>query len=188
MTAFASADDLSDYLGEELTGSRLVQAQVLLELATARIQSYVRQHIELVENDAMTLPGTYDWDLELPQRPVVEVSAITIDGQAVPSDSYRLSGSTLVRAGGWGGPAAVVGITYSHGYDPIPGDVKAVCLQLAVETLDNPQGVRQEGIGSYTVTYGNGGATSEVLETLCRYRRRVASPRTPADRHPRTYV
>jgi hypothetical protein len=60
--------------------------------------------------------------------------------------------------GGWGGPKATVVVTYSHGYEVIPDDIKGVCLSAAARAftspgLVNPAGVESETIDGYAVTY-----------------------------------
>jgi hypothetical protein len=183
VTQFASAEDLGDFLGEPLAGARLTQAYIALELASAVIQSWARQQFVYVEDDIVLLAGTDDWELPLPERPVVDVTVVTVDGVALaPATDYLLSGGVLRRAGGWAGATglpSVVSVTYSHGFEVIPGDVRAVTLALAARMLANPVGVRQEGIGSYNVTYGAdlGGAAEVGLASLGRYRVQAASVR-----------
>lgn len=175
MPSFATVADLGKLLGETMAGTRADQGTIAIELASALIQGWTRQTLELVEDETITLSGTSDWELELPERPVVEVTGATIDGTAAALDSYRLSGGALVRAGGWGGPAAAVEVTYTHGYDPIPEDIRAATLQIAARMLSNPNRIRQESIGSYSVTYSEDGVIYSQLETLGRYRRRLAA-------------
>lgn len=174
---FASVDDLADLLGEELTGSRLAQAALSLEIASAQIQGWTRQRLERVVNDVVVLRGTTGWELELPERPVVAVGAITIDEVPVSASSYNVAGPVIVRSLGWSGPTASVSVTYTHGYDPIPDDIRVATLQLAMGGFTNPQGIRQESVGTYSVTYeaGGGDSTAPILQSLNRYRRRVGS-------------
>lgn len=195
MAAFASTDDLGDLLGETLTGARLAQATAILDLATAQIQGWTRQRLERVVDDTIVLPGGTGWELELPERPVVEATVTAIDGVVPVVGSYRLVGTTLIRPGGWAGPGLysanwpawtgyyppVVEVTYTHGFDPIPDNIRMACLQVAARMLQNPSGIRQEQIGSYSVTY-SGDNTGELLtgsetDLLGRYRRRAESVR-----------
>lgn len=177
MARFASTTDLGNYLAETLSGARLTQAGLLLDLASSLIQGWTRQRIEYVANDVVTLAGSYDWALELPERPVVAVDAITVDGVTVASTAYRLEGSTLIhKVSGWTGPASVVQVTYDHGYSTIPDDIRAATLALTARMMANPSSVRQEGIGTYSVSYGDDPNVDAVLEPLIgRYRQRTAS-------------
>lgn len=179
MATFATAEDLGAYLGETLTGSRLLQSIVALEIATATIQGWTRRRLEFVEDDTVLLAGTRSAELVLPEAPVVNVTAVELDGVAVAASSYQRTGAVLHRSGGWGSPGGAVEVTYSHGYQPIPDDVRVVCLQMAARGLSNPLGIRQEGIGSYNVTYAGdapGAAEEPLLASLSRYRMRAASP------------
>lgn len=195
MALFASVTDLGDFLGEELTGTRLTQAATALEMASAQIQGWTRQRLERVVDDEVTLAGGPGWELELPEAPVIDATVTSIDGVVPTSGSYRLIGTTLIRPGGWTGPGLVAGnvswpvwdtitpalvnVTYTHGFDPIPDDIVAACLQMAARCLQSPSGIRQESIGAYSVTYGGdvGGGLLGAAEVslLGRYRRRGAS-------------
>lgn len=196
MAQFASTDDFGDLLGESLTGTRLLQAVSALEIASAAIQNRTGQTIERVDDDTIVLAGTDDWRLTLPQRPVVEATVATIDGVAPLAGSYQLIDDTLLRVGGWRGPSmasanwpdwsgyrlavpSVIEVTYTHGFDQIPDDIRAVCLQMAVRVMQNPAGVRQESIGTYSVSYGGdigGSAMSPAEEKMLgRYRLRAGS-------------
>jgi hypothetical protein len=68
-------------------------------------------------------------------------------------------------------------ITYTHGYDQIPDDIRSACLQMASRGLAGPPpGVRQESIGSYSVTYDTGAASrlgATEIDLISRYRRRA---------------
>jgi hypothetical protein len=174
---FATTADFGEYLGETLTGTRLAQAVIALEIASGRIQGWTRQRLERVVGDVVVLNGTSDWELELPERPVISVTSVAIDGTTIAPASYRLAGDKLIRRlGGWVGPIdSLVTVTYTHGFDPIPADIWAATLAAATQLLANPLGVTQEGIGSYTVSYGDKGVgtVNDPLESLSRYRRRA---------------
>lgn len=181
MAQFASTADLGDYLGETLTGTRLGQAIIHLELASALIQNKTRQRLERVVDDVLVLAGTADWELELPERPVISVASVKVDGVLLAATGYRLADSMLIRrTSGWTGPVdSLIEVTYTHGYDPIPDDIRAATLALAARMTSNPLGVRQEGIGSYSVSYGDpsgGGGADDVLGPIIKkYRRQTAT-------------
>lgn len=180
--AFATAADLATYLGEDpFTGNRLAQANLALDLATARIQDWTRQTLELVTDDVIAFVGPEGSRIELPERPVVDVTQVTVDGTVLGSASWVLSGVEVVRLEGtWGGIDTAVEVTYTHGYSPIPDTVRGATLQLAGQALQNPQSVAQESIGTYSISYGTeagGAVTEDILASLSRYRRRSTSVR-----------
>lgn len=193
MTSFATTDDLAAYLQQTVDTA---SAQLALDSATALIQNYTRQTIFLVDNDTVTLTGN-SAVLLLPQRPVVGTPVVN---GLVPSAVYRfdppdrltygIPSGNLAAAQYANGPDPVYGVwplqvsvTYSHGYATIPADIKAVCLSVAARSYDNPQGLRGETIGSYSVQYAGAGdilvpgvALSGAEEQMLnRYRRRSAS-------------
>jgi len=188
MAAFATPDDLADYLGRadrfgDPTEYR--QAVMLLNLASAEIRAWTRQTIDLVSNDAVTLAGTWSSALELPERPVVSVSSVALDGQALTAGSgYERVGASLhigaslvlsgrgslhqgatgARAGYWGGPDVTVAVTYTHGWSTIPDVVRSATLAIAARMVGGSLGVRQESIAGYSVTYMNPGATATLTD------------------------
>jgi hypothetical protein len=66
-------------------------------------------------------------------------------------------------------------VTYTHGYATIPDDIRGVTLDLAARKMANPSGNRQEGIGSYSISYGDVADDDPVFDPISRYRERAAS-------------
>lgn len=71
--------------------------------------------------------------LELPARPVVSVDSVLLDG--VPVTDWVLRGSSLWRSCRWHSPGGVpseVTVTFTHGYEDVPGVVvDLVCALVA---------------------------------------------------------
>lgn len=192
--AFATEAELEAYTGASIDTSR---ATILLDVATAAIKAYTNQTLSRVTNDTVILPGNHTNTLELPERPVISIGAVSIGDTALTVDSdfvwdgrsgllrgTAVSGVLVINdgplvsgTGDWGGPGAQVSVTYTHGFATIPDDIKGVCLALAARSLQSPDGVNSETIGSYSVSYSRtGGAVSlldEERRLLDRYRRRV---------------
>lgn len=194
--AFATHADLATRLGVDLTSSEQTDATALIALAQALIQSETGQDIELVEGDTLTRPGVWGDRIRLPERPVVAVNSVTVDGTELDSDDWYLDGDEIVRAGfagvgiseqsftfsgrGWGGPEAEIVVDYDHGWETIPGTVKAVCLEMCVRVWTNPGSVKQEGYGSEQVSYADVGLmlTDRELSAVSRAVRRTAGTTT----------
>lgn len=166
--AFATHADLANRLGVDFTASEQTDATALIALAQALIQDEAGQNIELVEGDTLTRPGSWDDRLRLPERPVVSVTSVSVDGTALTASEWYLDGDELVRprsiatsdtfargGRGWGGPAVDVVVVYDHGHETIPGVVKAVCLEMCVRVWTNPGSVQAENYGSEQVMYGD---------------------------------
>lgn len=182
MAAFAEFEDLEAYVQRSL--SDLEDTVVLaLDLASAAIRAETGQIFDYVEDDTITLPGTWDADLWLPQRPVVDVSAVAVDGLALSDYSWLPNGRLsrgLVPSGpqyaqAWGGPLSTITVTNSHGYATVPGDIRRICLQVASRLIENPAAVQAEQIGNYSVTYTRrdterGSLTPDEQRALRRYR------------------
>lgn len=194
MNSFATPADLADRLQQPDPGVFTATAQQLLAGASDTIRSYTGQTINLVTDDQVSLLGDGIGVLELPQRPVVSVASVSIDGTAVTD--FLLRGSMLYRATGglWSAISGLpdwfsnaypsqVTVVYTHGYDTIPDAVKAVCLNVAQRAYANPAGNRSEAetIGSYSHSTTVGGdaplgglyLTEEDRRALRPFRRMV---------------
>jgi hypothetical protein len=111
------------------------------------------QTISLVEDDG-SAGGTRDDRILLPERPVVSVASVTLNGLALAAEgAWFLDGDEIVRRAtntffegtifveplslpyiGFGWESETLKIVYTHGYadDAIPGTVKAICVEAAV--------------------------------------------------------
>lgn len=183
MASFASASDLATLMQRTLSPTEIDAAEMVLAFATSAIQSAVRQQIETVEADTVELRGNWTPYLQLPQRPVLDVTAISLSTPytavlTVGSTAYRWTRAGKVTLlwspanwptegagyGSWGGPDSTVSVTYSHGFDVIPADISGVCLRVARRMMDNPQMVMSESVGGYyNYTLAPGADPSSVL-------------------------
>lgn len=145
------------------------------ETVSAMIRAYCRQTISLVTDDDVFLVGTPSRRLLLPEPPVVEVSAVALDGHTITDYRATRSGA-LWRDAGWGDASSEVEVTYSHGFDPVPLDIVAVCNMASTRLAANPDGLTRFEAGGedhVSETYpGPWGFTIADLVVLNRYRRR----------------
>ncbi|MGH3010162.1 MAG: hypothetical protein ACRDLM_12260 [Gaiellaceae bacterium] len=163
------------------TGDELAQVTDLLDRASAEIRSAIGQVVTRVIDETISLPViTNDQTLELPEQPVVSVSAVAIDGAAVTD--YKKLGGTLWRWYGWQQHTyfrwtepAVVTVTYTHGVDTVPKELQTLCLALASaakaqlldgETLGDPAGVTGEAIDDYRRNIASGADAVPHVMTL----------------------
>lgn len=174
--SFATADDLANRLGIELTDEEETRAETLIALASDLIRGEAKQTISLVEDDTLTMPGTTDERITLPERPVVEVASVTLgDAALVEGADWYLDRNTIVRlsrtvarigwlvddtwplATGFGVPTRTLEITYTHGYpaDELPMIVKAICLESVIRAWVNPGSVAREQVGDTHTVYDN---------------------------------
>lgn len=170
---FATAQELQTYLtgatlDEEADAEWIAQAELLLELVSADIQTAARNRI-IAGTMTAKLAGTWSRDLLLPQRPVVSVTSVSVNGAAIAAGAYEWNERSLIRTGGvdvvngpdgfhWGGPASTVDVAYAYGYsaETVPLIVKGLTLRVAARTIDQPGGgISQESLGPYSVSYRN---------------------------------
>lgn len=166
--AFATAEDIATRIGRALDATEAATVAMLLDLATGAIRAAARQHISLVEDDALTVRGIRGSTLLLPERPVMSVTSITLDATALATDTYYLEhGDTLNRAAGFGTYRDALVIVYTHGYadDAIPAVIKAVCVEAVIRAFVNPGSVMSERVGSEQTTYAVQGTPAGLMLT-----------------------
>lgn len=175
---FVDAADLAVFLNMTFDSGLTAQAEALLQGATTAIQAEAGQHILLVDDDTVLLAGTWGYDLELPEWPVVSVDAVLVNGAPLtPPGAFEWNNRQLLRrslalseltgaglwnqapgarfnnAGHWGGPSSTVEVTYTHGYATPPDDLVLICKQAAARVILNPSGIQSESLGAYGVRY-----------------------------------
>jgi len=157
MAALVTEAELETLLGTDVDTD---VATLLLNTASGVVRGTVGQELSAVADDVVSIMGTTSVWLELPQRPVTEVTAVEVDGEAltIGTDCKRF-GNRLWRSTGWrtcpSEPTAVE-VTYSHGWEP--GDwrlevARSMVLTLAANKLKNPGAVESEAIDDYRVRY-----------------------------------
>jgi hypothetical protein len=177
-STFATPDDLAARLGLDLDDGEQARATLLLADATGLIQDEARQNIFLVENDTLTIRGTTDERVKLPERPVVSIASVTVAGrQLAQEQDWVRDGNELVRipintvfavigrldqvvypyTPGFGWEGQILEIVYTHGYadDDLPGFCKSICLEAVVRVWVNPGSVARETIGDTSTVYDN---------------------------------
>ena len=177
MTAFATHDDLAARLGLTLTSGMQTRADTLLELASDVIRNEVKQQIGLVADDEITIPGTTDERILLPERPVVSVASVVLNGHELGQGTdWYLEGDEIARVPasmtlgvgglldteyvfplgtGFGWEEQSIVITYTHGYATVPALVKAIVLEMVVRVWVNPGSVARETVGDTQTVYDN---------------------------------
>lgn len=165
--SLATIADLEAVLHQDIADND-PYALAALEQASAVVENYLGQPVELVEDDEIVLDGSGTKVLLLPAFPVTEVTSVLVDGDALDGDDYEWSKTgELRRRGSWPAALRSVEVTYSHGYAAVPAVIVAVVSALAGRIYGTPLTVRQESMGSYSVTYsGNGGPSLQAAELM----------------------
>ncbi|CAM5247716.1 hypothetical protein SSPIM334S_06287 [Streptomyces spiroverticillatus] len=104
---------------------------------------------------------------------MISVQGVKVDGSPLAPTRWQLVRDRVrVRRD------QAVTVTYTHGYASVPGDVRAVVLTLAARVLNNPTDLRQESVGSVSVTYAAETIGASLApadrDLLGRYRKRAA--------------
>lgn len=167
MARFATAADLAAYLGVTIAGDDVARAELLLDDASAEVQDAAGQTIAAVTGDVVVLRGDWGSVLQLPERPVTAVDAVTVRDAAgittvlAENVDYvwdrlgrlqRVSVTSRVpnpSAGWWGGPNATVTVTYSHGWDDVPQLIRRITRAAAARAWVNPEGARSKTFDGY---------------------------------------
>lgn len=172
----ATPEDLASALQQDLD---LATATLLVECATAVVQEAAGQRIVQVVDDQLTIMGTSDSWLDLPQIPVTAVSAVTLDGSDV--SDWKLIGNRLWRSCGWQTnlgqswwppspdrgfayynnrvpEPSVVALTVTHGYATGAQELqlaRSAVLSLATKVYSNPSGLISESIDDYSASFAS---------------------------------
>ncbi len=177
MASFCEVADLEAFLQIEIGAERRAAAERAIEEASAAIQNYCHQTLELVADDELTLDCSGGTKIFLPELPVVSVSEVIEDGETLTAgDDYKLGQHGILHRIGqnWASGVQIVTITYAHGYTTIPDDIVAVCVRAAArayqaglraEELGGIPGVASTSLGDYSVAFGTetGGGQEGVL-------------------------
>lgn len=167
MTSFASEAELLKYLAGEADGA--------LDYATALIKSYCGWSIA-EETTSYTVGPAGMGYVQLPTLHVTALTAVAADTSPIvvarSDEEFAATPMTWTPWGAVYGPfAAGTIISYTHGYNPVPNDIKAATLALAADIQAGGGGqVAAETILGYAVTYVAGTAVVPVTEILDRYK------------------
>ncbi len=152
-------------------------ATLVADNALGVLQALTGQTLLPVVGDVVTLlPLRRDNTLTLPQRPVNNVTNVTVSGSTVTG--WTWDGDRTIYSyfqWGWGSywgafyprniPRTIqVTVTYDHGYTVIPSWLKGAALKVAGHLYLNPEALKQFLIDDYTAVAGN--AEGGVLDSL----------------------
>lgn len=170
----ATPEDLAALLQldwDSLDPAQQASLTMLVEIGTAVVQAEAGQRLVAVTDDSVTLLGTTDSWLDLPERPVTAVSSVAVDGTAV--GDYRLFGARLWRSCGWAPSPlepSTVTVAYSHGYASDAQELqlaRGAVLAVVRDWAINPGAATSLRIDDYAETYS---ALAARLETTTHLR------------------
>lgn len=167
MIPFVSVDDLSDYLGQDLSGSDL--AVIAVNAACQSIRTFLNRPLNLI-TETVTLDGS-GTDALLLNAPVVSVDTVTEDDVELDETTDYIVGDDVLYRVGWCWPRGRrnIEVTYTHGYavdesdvgadsgdvgspGRMPDDIRQVALELADSIYNASTTVQGSGATTgYTV-------------------------------------
>lgn len=113
-----------------------------------------------------------------PAGPVISVASVTVGGNALTSSQWTLEDGvvSLTRDVLRDGPRRAL-VTWEHGYDTVPADVKGIVLDAVARAIVNPRYLRQESTGQRSLTFATESFTVSLsqieVDKLQRYRPRA---------------
>jgi hypothetical protein len=156
-----------------------------LSWATSVIEGYCNRTFGLVTGDVAILNPARGSAM-LPNYPVVNITSVEgylpdPNGQgmtwvtltnywSVPDtgelyDTTGLPGTTWGMGASWPWMRGSLRVTYDHGYDPIPSDLRDVCARLAVQYLENPAKMVERRVGDMEGRFsGSAGALFDQFD------------------------
>jgi hypothetical protein len=163
----ATVDELSRHMQVSFaTDATRATATAALEEASTAVETRCKRRFARVADDERTM--RWRPAVVLPDPPVISVASFQVDSVETDVDIDD-SGRYWPRASG-----DVITVTYTHGFDPIPADVKMIVLRVAARIVANP-GQRTSYTGPDGLNYSTGAdvgpriLTGDEMVALRRY-------------------
>lgn len=172
--SFITVDELSDYLGRDVSANPA--AELVVDGACATVRTIAEQNFS-ESSDTVTLDGTGTDALVLSQLPVSTIQSVTVAGTADTDYALSSNGVLVKTSGVWPAGRQNVTVKYRHGYrsTEIPADVRQVALSIAARQLvQGPKNAMAETNGDVSLRYATaaGDLTANELRILRRHRGR----------------
>lgn len=127
--------DLALY-GETIGESETATVNELIASASSAITSAAGTQI-LAGTSTIEVLGLNERMLNLPGTPIRRVDEVLADGDLIDPATYRVTTTGIYRAQGWacGRNLPSLTVTYFHGYDEIPRDIRTLCVSMVIAGL-----------------------------------------------------
>ena len=138
-------------------------ATVARAMASALVRGHCRQHLSPADWEDAVLPVCWDsesgWHVQLPERPVTEVTDVAVNGAAATWTLDALRSRVVLTAGlpaaAETGVADQATVSYSSGCEADAttwDDAKAVAVAVAARLYRNSDGLRSQSVDDYSET------------------------------------
>ena len=177
MADFCVQADVEAFLQVAVPAAKVASVARAIAEATEAIRNYCHQYIERVTGETITLDCVGGPRVFLPELPVTGISSVEEDGDVLAlGGDYQLGQYGVLHRIGqdWESGIQIVEVTYTHGYNPIPQDVRDVCTRAAsrayqagmkASEMAAVPGVQAKSLGDFSVQFGGeaGAAGESVL-------------------------
>lgn len=175
LTTTAAVKAYKGIAGTELDA--LIDA--LVDRASAAVEAYLSRKIESAAHVEIR-DGNGGRTMMLEQYPVTDVSAVTINGQAIPQSSgfgtagWRLANRSIVLEGySFAKGCANVQIDYTAGYQAVPADIEQACIETILLALERRShiDVSSKSLAGETVSFITADLPPSARKALDPHRR-----------------
>ena len=147
--------DLLDPDDEALVGFQQRTTEYYLGVAGSFIRKYLGWHLSPSVEETVTVPAGEKGLIMLPSRYVTAVSDVTMREVPLDADQYTWTAGGWIQTGRYfydvwpglpltpGQPISVgqtATVTFTHGYDDVPAEVKQVAYELVYTNQESPAG------------------------------------------------
>jgi len=177
LPSLATVMELENWLQVDRGAAPQAAADLALDVASGLVRAEARCPFTIRDSTA-SLPIVDG--VITPAGPVISVESVTVAGQALTSSQWTLEDGTVSLV--WEVlrecPRRAT-VTWQHGYDTIPADVKGIVLDAVARSIVNPRYLRQESTGQRSLTFATESFTVSLsqieVDKLQRYRPRARS-------------
>lgn len=135
-------------------------AELLIAGVSKQVLTFTRRSSFTSTETTVRVGGTGTGTILLPGWPVSAVTAVVEDPDGdAPGDllayvDWSEDGIlTLLTGGRWAARPRFYEVTFTHGYDEVPEDVRNLVLRVAARAFSNPEGLATEGVGGYNAGF-----------------------------------
>jgi hypothetical protein len=209
----ATTADFETITGKTLDEAATVRVTRLLELASAAVVASAHGQ-DIVQATTTETVVAHEGVFYLSQRPATAVTAVVINGVTLDPSDYKLEpggngfpARLIRRANGadawWGvgypndefpgryqygtGSAVEATVTYTHGWDPAPGQLVAAVVAMANGVMEGSVGgqeVKDHRLGSFSESFTEAQSPDfavsprlqKIIDRLCKLRAGVNVP------------
>lgn len=193
MAGFFTREDFASFVQQDVDNAT---TDLLIAASAQTIREEIRQLIDFVSGDTVTIRSQGGFTMLLPERPVTAVTSVSVAATALGAGEIEYESDTGALRWVWRAATALfeavyrpfpcgaeVTVVYSHGYALIPESIKALAMEISATAYVNPSQVLSETLRDYSVTYANqstgGGAQMGRLILNDEQRRRLDPFRGP---------